>query len=304
MAIMDSNGDTDVMRVWNMLNEVSEQLAQNRNTSIGLHSLAAGVKTQAIHSQTGFVLRRFNLDKSQDEYNAELERMSAQMITENNTLQNDNKQLNALIKEYEQTLENVMSTFRTRANDVQQRELSIVREYERKILTLETEELTRALSQSTDLSLHLGRVCELLRSVMRVLGGEDPSIVPPPSDRPSSPNVLVSIRDRHIVNSLEINSSDDEELVVSERERQLAAAEYALERESELARLEQENAFLRQLAAEHFQLQQQSAEKPASIPELPKLSNLPKSVARTMKEKLGGKDIGPFGKWKKFGEDQ
>lgn len=50
-----------------------------------------------------------------DEYNAELERMNAQMTAENNTLQNDNKQLNALIKEYEQTLENVMSTFRTRA---------------------------------------------------------------------------------------------------------------------------------------------------------------------------------------------
>lgn len=37
------------------------------------------------------------------------------MSAENNTLINDNKQLNALIKEYEQTLENVMSTFRTRA---------------------------------------------------------------------------------------------------------------------------------------------------------------------------------------------
>ncbi|KAI0755415.1 hypothetical protein BC629DRAFT_1296847 [Irpex lacteus] len=271
MAIMDSNGDSDIMRVWNLLNEVSEQLAQNRNTSIGLHSLAGGVKTQAVHSQTGFVLRRFNLDKSQgiyvEEYNAELERMNTQMTAENYALQNDNKQLNALIKEYEQTLENVMSTFRTRANEVQQHELSIVREYERKILALETEELTRALSQTTDFSSHLGRVCELLRSVMRVLGGEDPSIQ-----------------------------------VVSDRERQLAAAEYALERESELARLEQENAFLRQLAAEHFQLEQ-SAQKPASIPELPKLSNLPKSAARTMKEKLGGKDIGPFGKWKKFGED-
>ncbi|KAI0795359.1 hypothetical protein BC629DRAFT_1286659 [Irpex lacteus] len=268
MAIMESNGDTDIMRVWNLLNEVSEQLAQNRNTSIGLHSLAGGVKTQAVHSQTGFVLRRCVHCNPLKEYNAELERMNAQMTAENYALQNDNKQLNALIKEYEQTLENVMSTFRTRANEVQQHELSIVREYERKILALETEELTRALSQTTDFSSHLGRVCELLRSVMRVLGGEDPSIVPPPSDsQPSEPNTF-----------------------------------YALERESELARLEQENAFLRQLAAEHFQLEQ-SAQKPASIPELPKLSNLPKSAARTMKEKLGGKDIGPFGKWKKFGED-
>lgn len=41
--------------------------------------------------------------------------MNAQISAENNTLINDNKQLNALIKEYEQTLENVMSNFRTRA---------------------------------------------------------------------------------------------------------------------------------------------------------------------------------------------
>lgn len=41
--------------------------------------------------------------------------MNTQMTAENYALQNDNKQLNALIKEYEQTLENVMSTFRTRA---------------------------------------------------------------------------------------------------------------------------------------------------------------------------------------------
>ena len=50
-----------------------------------------------------------------EEYNAELERMNAQMSAENLALQNDNKQLNALIKEYEQTLENLMTTFRTRA---------------------------------------------------------------------------------------------------------------------------------------------------------------------------------------------
>ena len=44
MAIMDTNGDGEIMRVWNLLNEVSEQLSQNRQTSIGLHSLAGGVK--------------------------------------------------------------------------------------------------------------------------------------------------------------------------------------------------------------------------------------------------------------------
>lgn len=48
-------------------------------------------------------------------YDAELERMNAAMLAENQTLLNDNRQLSALIREYEQTLENVMAAFRTRA---------------------------------------------------------------------------------------------------------------------------------------------------------------------------------------------
>ena len=48
-------------------------------------------------------------------YDTELERMNAAMSAENMTLLNDNRQLSALIREYEHTLENVMATFRTRA---------------------------------------------------------------------------------------------------------------------------------------------------------------------------------------------
>lgn len=44
-----------------------------------------------------------------DEYEAELERTNSCMTAENQSLQYDNKQLNALIKEYEQTLETLMS---------------------------------------------------------------------------------------------------------------------------------------------------------------------------------------------------
>jgi hypothetical protein len=52
---------------------------------------------------------------SPEEYDAELERMNAAMIAENQALQYDNKQLNTLIKEYETTLETVMGLFRQRA---------------------------------------------------------------------------------------------------------------------------------------------------------------------------------------------
>jgi hypothetical protein len=59
--------------------------------------------------------KRSDSDSYADVYEGELERMNAAMIEDNHALQRDNKQLNALIKEYEQTLENVMAAFRNRA---------------------------------------------------------------------------------------------------------------------------------------------------------------------------------------------
>ena len=41
--------------------------------------------------------------------------MNAALIIENQQLQHENKQLNVLLKEYEQTLETVMSKFRSQA---------------------------------------------------------------------------------------------------------------------------------------------------------------------------------------------
>ena len=80
--------------------------------------------------------RRFNLDKSQgkydynnkcmnlsiimlgycaEDYDAALEHMNKSLAAENEDLHDDNKQLNSLIKEFEQTLESVMSSFRKHA---------------------------------------------------------------------------------------------------------------------------------------------------------------------------------------------
>ena len=46
---------------------------------------------------------------------SELERTSAQIIIENHTLQQENKQLSLLLKEYEQTMETIMTKFRSHA---------------------------------------------------------------------------------------------------------------------------------------------------------------------------------------------
>ncbi|KAI0366911.1 hypothetical protein BV20DRAFT_1025427 [Pilatotrama ljubarskyi] len=172
--IMDSTGDPDViMRLWGLLSEVSEQLSQNRSTAVSIHGLADGVKAQAIHSQTGFVLRRFNLDKPKEVYEAELERMNAAMSAENLTLLNDNRQLSTLIREYEQTLEKTMDKFRTHAHEVQQRELALMRQYESVIIERETEALKESLAVNNARSESLVRISRLLRAVLRKLGGED-----------------------------------------------------------------------------------------------------------------------------------
>ncbi|KZT09328.1 uncharacterized protein LAESUDRAFT_748484 [Laetiporus sulphureus 93-53] len=274
MAIMDSsNGEQDIARIWNLLLEVSDQLTQNRSVSLSLNNVAGAAKTQAIHSQTGFVLRRFNLEKPKDVYEAELERMNTAMSAENQTLQNDNRQLNALIREYEQTLETVMSSFRTHAYEVQQRELAVMREYESVIIQRESETLDVALTAGNARSQSLARVGRLLRAVMRKLAGEDikayeditraeesrgtAQVVPPvsePSQEPTTAPDAVSPSNAGTTASedqteqepdllQELDEDDNPELL----QRRLVAAEWALDRESELARLERENEELRML---------------------------------------------------------
>lgn len=48
-------------------------------------------------------------------FESELERNNAQMIIDNQTLLHENKQLSLLLKEYESTLETIMTKFRTHA---------------------------------------------------------------------------------------------------------------------------------------------------------------------------------------------
>ncbi|KAH0832005.1 hypothetical protein J3R83DRAFT_12909 [Lanmaoa asiatica] len=223
MTILNNTGESELVQLLNTIQELSEQLAQNRSLSITLHTSAGAVKTQAAHSQTGFVLRRLTV--AVDVYDVELERMNASLAAENQDLLHDNKQLGALIKEYEQTLESVMGAFRTRARDVQEHELALIREYEARLLAKESENLLRVLSSTTAESISLGRISATLRSLLRVLNGED---VPSPSSTSPRP---------------ETNNPPSDDFDFRPREDD----DWALERECELSRLERENAVLRRL---------------------------------------------------------
>ncbi|KAF5360729.1 hypothetical protein D9756_004782 [Leucocoprinus leucothites] len=214
------NGEYDLSKLFALIAELGESLNENRSLAVALYTQATNVKSQAIHSQSGFVLRRFNLDKPQEEYEAELERMNAGIAAENQALQHDNKQLSSLIKEYEQTLESVMSAFRNRARDVQERELSLIREYETKLLSREEENATQELVANTALSASLSRLSNVLRGLLRTESGEDDEVPPP-----------------------ERTKEEEEE----EPWNTALAAEYSMEREIELARLQAENEQLKQM---------------------------------------------------------
>ncbi|KII86887.1 hypothetical protein PLICRDRAFT_113936 [Plicaturopsis crispa FD-325 SS-3] len=266
MAIVELSADQEMSRLWGIIAELGEQLSRNRALSVQLYTQAGQVKVQAIHAQTGFVLRRFNAEKSQEAYDSELERMTASISAENQGLLHDNKQLNALIKEYEQTLDNLMSAFRNRAREVQEHELSLIREYETKLLEREDADATRELTSSSSLSQSLAQISHLLRLYMRSLNGED-------VERPEGPAL-----------------GDDEHEWTN-----VAASDWALERECELARLERENEVLRRLVGQ------------APL-EAPPPDQNPPPLARTLsgvtihhgKELRGGPTgrVGPFGTYK------
>lgn len=166
--------DSDLLRLWGLVAELSEQLNNNRAVTAALQAQAGQVKGQAVHSGNGFVLRRFNTDLSKEVFESELERMNAGLLLENQGLLHENKQLGSLLKEYEQTLETVMAKFRSQAHAAQQHELTLTRHYETLLLNRESGSLNQDLALSSSNAESLSRLARLLRMTMRSLGGEEP----------------------------------------------------------------------------------------------------------------------------------
>lgn len=210
--IIQSDIESELFRVWSLISELSDQLQENRMVTADLRAQADGLKAKAVHSGTGYPLRRFNMGLSKEVFEEELEKLNSQFQTENQNLSNENKQLSVLVKEYEQTLESVMSKFRIHAHASQEHELALTRQYEQQIIARESNTLTHELEESAKISLGLARISAGLRMALRASAGED---VDGTVADPSLPNA----------------SSDT----------------HALERECELVRLERENEELRAL---------------------------------------------------------
>lgn len=200
--------------------------------------------------------------------------MNTDLANENQGLQYDNKQLNALLKEYEQTLDNVMASFRKRAvssnichyssdtsltmwqHDVQLQELETIKQFETKLVSAETSSLNTQLNVETSVSVLIAECSRLLRMVLRLMGGEEPAS----SSQPSTPPEMDFIPSTSSSNMLEMRCAPELANPVP--------TDWALEREIELARLEQENAELRMLL-QASQSASESTSLPPSLPRVP-----------------------------------
>jgi hypothetical protein len=110
--------DTDLTRILTLISELSAQISLNKDTLASLQRQSSTIKSQALHTTTGFALRRFNVDLTKEEFESELERNNAALTLENQGLWSENKSLTGLMKDYEVTLESVMGKFRAYAVSV------------------------------------------------------------------------------------------------------------------------------------------------------------------------------------------
>ncbi|GAA5910551.1 hypothetical protein JCM6882_008554 [Rhodosporidiobolus microsporus] len=208
--LMDQTQGSDMERLWALLTELSGQLSQNRQQTEELHRRADELKAQAVHTQTGFTLRRFNLDVSQEEFDSELEKMNVSLVLENQTLQQENRQLTSLLKDYEGTLEAVMGKFRAHAHATQQHHLDLIRHYESLLLSMPVT-IPPPPEGATDpsnpeapaldplhLQLSLSHLASLLRKALRAMNGEDPEDSTSPLLQPQSVDGAIDSLTNHL----------------------------------------------------------------------------------------------------------
>ncbi|KAI0308067.1 hypothetical protein B0F90DRAFT_115564 [Multifurca ochricompacta] len=160
------------LRAWQIINEISDQLAHNQKFTNSLLSQAETLKAEADNSNSDFTLRRFNVDISKETLESELERANAQIIIENHSLQQENRQLSLLLKEYEQTMETIMAKFRSHAVAAQQHQVTLSEYYD----SLITREPSLPAEQTTTMTLNLSlhRLSHMLQTASLSLAGHEP----------------------------------------------------------------------------------------------------------------------------------
>ncbi|PWN20566.1 hypothetical protein BCV69DRAFT_299048 [Microstroma glucosiphilum] len=169
MTFMD--GD-EMHRLWALVADLTSQLNLNRQHLADVQSQVEVLKGRAVHNQTGFALRRFNVDVSKEKFESELERLNAHLAQENNELKWENKMNDRLIKEFEQCLEIVMKKFRIFSHATQSHTLKLTQHYEELLASNTYNAASASLHASTALSSTLAHLSTLVRSALREVEGE------------------------------------------------------------------------------------------------------------------------------------
>jgi hypothetical protein len=246
--------DSDLLRAWQLILELSEQNAHNQKIADTLKEQAATLQEEARQNASTFSLRRFTTDIGKELFESELERTNAQTIIENQTLQHENKQLSILLKDYEQTLETVMIKFRAHSLAAQQHEMKLNMHYEGLLASRDSNTPPSAeFAPNTGGAAALQRLSMHLQYLLRAMGEKHPlgtsdekdQLGSDPTNNADDPNAddseppQTAFPTSPVARLLEQESSFDGTLI--------ALNDWAVERESEIARLEAENDQLRKL---------------------------------------------------------
>ncbi|KAH9486417.1 hypothetical protein JR316_0000481 [Psilocybe cubensis] len=227
--------------VWQVVNELSEQLAHNQKLTAALQS-QAGVLKATTQATAGFALRRVNADISKELFESELERLNAQIIIENQTLLHENKQLSLLLKEYEGTMDTIMSKFRNHALAAQQHELTLTRHYETLLAAHDSQNASSRFVLSPNITQSLHRLSLYLRGLLKTMAGEnyDPFQNPDPDYDGASINGVDLQELSNLLEALDERGTGGYPGIEGRQD-------WALERECEISRLERENEELRRM---------------------------------------------------------
>ncbi|KAJ4468574.1 hypothetical protein C8R41DRAFT_925384 [Lentinula lateritia] len=235
--------ETELLRIWHLISELSDQLSQNQKITKTLLGQTSLLKSEAADANSGFALRRVNVDLSKETFESELERTNAHIIIENQTLKQENKQLSTLLKEYEDTLETIMVKFRNHALAAQQHESTLSRHYETLLLARETQDSSSDLTSTANMTQSLQRISRYIRDLLLAMAGEEVDL-----NRLAEHEGFVDPAELSaLIDALAGPSGSSDQNKNSHYQELNVRADWTLERECEIARLEKENEQLRKV---------------------------------------------------------
>ncbi|KAF9654168.1 hypothetical protein BDM02DRAFT_3157776 [Thelephora ganbajun] len=229
--------DSDFIRAWTLIHELSDQLAHNQKMISTLASQAGRLQAEAGHfAASGFNLRRFNTEISKERFESERERTNAATVIENHALVQENRQLSLLLKEYEHAMENIMNKFRSYTVAAQQHESNIVRHYET-LLTQESQPTRPDFINPAATAMPLFHLSHNLRALVYAIAGRPEPDTPGQEDASEEE----AKADGNPTENPQDIESDEALLALIENH------DWMVDRETEIQRLETENEQLRKM---------------------------------------------------------